>query len=98
MCRKNDVLFFRFGVPAARGDDIFSAQEDHFDFGVGIFFLFHNFDHGFRLAKVPFLVILRNDNSYEVGAGFAEQNRRSGESHKTQFERFIFQTFSPIIR
>jgi len=35
--------------------------------------------------------------SYEIGGGFAEQNRRrsDGESRKTLFERFIFQT-SPL--
>ena len=61
----------------------------------------------FAWRKSPFL-FLRNDNSYEVGAGFAEQNRRSGASprrvaaacrrqarHKTQIERFIFQSFVP---
>jgi len=33
--------------------------------------------------------------SYGIAAGFAEQNRHrsDGESHKTLFERFIFQTY-----
>ena len=44
----------------------------------------------FALAKASFLC--------GIGAGFATQNRTRlvGESRKTRFERFIFQTFSFI--
>ena len=44
----------------------------------------------FASAKASFLC--------GIGAGFATQNRarQGGESHKTRFERFIFQTYTSI--